>query len=188
MKGYKALHWDWSARPSLDGDGYHNKFGYFKYKIGGTYQMDVRPVFCEKGFHFCQSVSHAYVWYPNHFDIRICEIDTGDNAIVLKDTYKCVSDRITIVRELTPREIADEMIEEDVWCRNTINFDVYSTVCTACLYKSIQKFKQHPGTYVLWHDVRGRDRCPLQRELSKLEKRAEEWLAVLNTLKQEEKS
>ena len=186
MKGYKALHWDWSARPALDGEG-REKFGYFKYKIGGTYQMDGFPVLCTRGFHFCHSVSEVYVWYPYHFDTRVCEVDTGDDAIVRKDTYKYVTDKITIVRELTPREIMDKMIEEDFWYRGMINRDVYATVCTIGFKESIDLFRQSSGTYALWHGVTGRGRCPRPRDLPKLEKKADEWLAVLDSLKQEKK-
>lgn len=186
MKGYKALHWDMSARPSLDGEG-RKKFGCFKYKTGGSYSMDGRPVVCKSGFHFCHSVSEVYVWYPSHFDTRVCEVDTGDDAIVRKNTYKLVTNRITIVRELTPREIMDKMIEEDIWWRDKTSIYVYSTICTSGLEESIRFFRQNPGTYVLWNGVTGCVRCPRPRDLPKLEKRADEWLAVLNVTEQEKK-
>ena len=187
MKGYKALYWDLSARPSLKGEGERERFGCFKYRIGGTYSMDADPVFCETGFHFCRSVSGTYVWYPNHFDTRICEVAPRYDAIVLEETYKCVTNGIVIVRELTPREITDKWIEEDARCRLKASLDVYFSVYMDCLRISIDSFRKSPETYVLWNGVTGRPRCPRPRDMPKLEKRADEWLAVLGTLEKEEK-
>ena len=39
MKGYKVFNSDWTCRG-------------FQYEVGKTYEEDVKPECCERGFHF----------------------------------------------------------------------------------------------------------------------------------------
>lgn len=87
MKGYKAFGEDLTCRN-------------FKYKVGKTYSIDEEPVLCEIGFHFCKKLADCYMYYPIHESTRICEVEaTGD--IVEDSSGKCVTNKITIVREIT---------------------------------------------------------------------------------------
>ena len=41
VKGYKVFNPDWTCRG-------------FQYKVGKIYEEDVKPILCERGFHFCE--------------------------------------------------------------------------------------------------------------------------------------
>lgn len=87
MKGYKAFDSDLTCRN-------------FKYEIGHTYEMEGKPVICEKGFHFCKSIADTYKYYPGSDSTRICEVEAlGD--VVTDDNIKFCTNKIRIVREIT---------------------------------------------------------------------------------------
>ena len=87
MKGYKAFDSNLTCRN-------------FKYEIGHTYEMEDKPVICEKGFHFCKSITDTYKYYPKIDSTRICEVEAlGD--VVTDDNIKFCTNKIRIVREIT---------------------------------------------------------------------------------------
>ena len=43
MRGYKVFNPDWTC---ID----------MQYEVGKTYEMEERPIICERGFHFCEKV------------------------------------------------------------------------------------------------------------------------------------
>ena len=48
MKGYKVFNPDWTCRG-------------FQYNVGQVYEMDGKPVSCDRGFHFCTKVSDCTI-------------------------------------------------------------------------------------------------------------------------------
>jgi hypothetical protein len=91
MKGYKAFAIDWTCK---------NRF---QYEIGQTYKMDENEIkMCEKGFHFCRVPFDIFHYY-NHWDSKYAEISASGKILEAKD--KCVCSQITIVKELTFKEI-----------------------------------------------------------------------------------
>ena len=90
MKGYKVFEPDWTCRG-------------FQYEVGKTYEKDVTPEVCKRGFHFCKQAVDCFNYYP--FDpklkvaevIALGEIDEGEG--------KCCTNRIQIIREVSWEEL-----------------------------------------------------------------------------------
>lgn len=88
MKGYKAMEPDMTCRG-------------FKYEVGGVYETEELPVPCYTGFHFCEQPGQVFAYY-NRWESRVFEVDAL--GIVEVDGDKSCTDRIRIVRELSPAE------------------------------------------------------------------------------------
>lgn len=89
MKGYKAFNIDWTCRG-------------FQYEIGKTYEMDDKPVICEKGFHFCKELIDCFFYYPfDYIRTRIAEVEAFRDIEEGSDgTSKCCTNKIRIIREI----------------------------------------------------------------------------------------
>jgi hypothetical protein len=86
MKGYKAFNKDLQCRG-------------MQYEIGGTYELEDTPICCERGFHFCKSISDCYSFYDRSDETRICEVEAlGD--VVTNDDVKYCTNKIIVVREV----------------------------------------------------------------------------------------
>lgn len=85
VKGYKAFNKDWTCLG-------------FQYEVGKTYEMNGDIEMCERGFHFCENMKDCYRFYPFSEDTRIAEVRAEGE--VKKDGIKCVTDKITIIREI----------------------------------------------------------------------------------------
>ena len=86
MKGYKAFNSDLTCRG-------------MQYEIGKEYKFDGEPIPCRQGFHFCETISDCYKFYPMSDDTRICEVEaTGDIA---EEGVKRVTNVIKILAEIT---------------------------------------------------------------------------------------
>lgn len=46
VKGFKVFNPDWTCNPNGKP---------FQYAVGGTYEEDVKPMVCDRGFHFCEA-------------------------------------------------------------------------------------------------------------------------------------
>jgi len=90
VKGYKVFNPDWTCNG-------------FQYEVGKTYEEDVSPSVCGRGFHFCKRAVDCFNYYP--FDplnkvaevIALGEID--------EEHDKCCTNKIHIVREITWEEV-----------------------------------------------------------------------------------
>ena len=106
MKGYKMLNADMTAM-----------YGSMTYEVGKTYELKEEIIPCKQGFHFCEELTDCLYHYPNLDNSkRFFEIETGDNVIEKKD--KCVTDEITLIRELSLEEVF-EYIREN---KNKVNW------------------------------------------------------------------
>lgn len=94
MKGYKVFNSDWTCRG-------------FKYEVGKTYEEDVKPECCERGFHFCTKALDCFEYYAFDTSRHMAEVEAlGDISRNKYDTdSKCSTNKIRIVRELTWDEI-----------------------------------------------------------------------------------
>ena len=106
MTGWKAFYYDLTARPAEN--------VVFQYKVGRRYTMKEAPVICDQGFHFYPEFRDVYDYHGVEFDIRICEIKAGGDIATMEygllgPVRKAATNRITIVRELEPREIVEMM-------------------------------------------------------------------------------
>ena len=111
MKGYKMLKSDMTTI-----------YGNMKYETGRTYKLEDEIIPCENGYHFCEELIDCLQYYHNNNnDKRFFEIETGDNVIEKGD--KCVTDKITLIRELTIDEVFDYIREN----KNKVDWDIISS-------------------------------------------------------------
>jgi len=80
----------------------------FQYEIGKTYKIEGLPILCNRGFHFCDSVSDVYDYYSMSEDTRVCEVEPLGEIVKDTDGNKYVTNKIRIVREIkNPREASN---------------------------------------------------------------------------------
>ena len=92
MKGFKVFNSDWTCRG-------------FQYEVGKTFTEDVKPVCCERGFHFCTKAIDCFKHYVFFPDNKVAEVEAlGD---VDTSGSKCCTNKIRIVREVTWHELLD---------------------------------------------------------------------------------
>ena len=92
VKGYKVFNPDWTCRG-------------FRFEVGKTYEEDVTPSCCNRGFHFCTKASDCFSYYDFRSENKVAEvIALGDVDTSTKDT-KCCTNKIQIVREITWQEL-----------------------------------------------------------------------------------
>jgi hypothetical protein len=90
MKGYKVFNPDWTCRG-------------FLYEVGQTYEENVNPKTCSRGFHFCEKAVDCFNYYsfdPNNKVAEVLalgEVDTDGN--------KSCTNKIQIVREIPWEEL-----------------------------------------------------------------------------------
>ena len=94
MKGYKVFNPDWTCR------------GY-QFEIGKIFTEDIKPVCCDRGFHFCTKISDCFNYYDFNPNNKVAEIEALGNIDINKDGSKCSTNKIYIVRELTWYEVLD---------------------------------------------------------------------------------
>lgn len=96
MKGYKVFEPDWKCRG-------------FQYAVGKTFEEDVTPLCCHRGFHFCTELKDCFNYYPFHPNNKVAEvealgeIDAKINTEVAESKY--CTNKIKIVRELSWEEV-----------------------------------------------------------------------------------
>ena len=183
MKGYKAFYFDMTCRPTDD--------IVFQYEIGKTFSMDEPPVLCERGVHFWGSLRDVYSLYLASFHVRVCEVEAlGHNTMYFD---KIATDRIRIVREITPKELLamltgtiKEFKDDTELCRHyrrRAEWDILK------IRESLADYYNRCATFVLLNDVhlpvfRVGDATPEQREW--LIKRAREWEEAFKLVQEEE--
>lgn len=90
VKGYKVFNPDWTCRG-------------FQYEVGKTYEEDVTPSVCNRGFHFCKQAKDCFNYYLFSPKNKIAEvIAMGD---IVEEGNKCCTNKIKIEREITWEEL-----------------------------------------------------------------------------------
>ena len=92
MKGYKVFTSDWTCRG-------------FQYEVGKTYVHEGDIKLCDKGFHFCEKAKDCFDYYSFDSDNKVAEIEALGE--IKTDGKKSVTDKITIVREISWHELLD---------------------------------------------------------------------------------
>lgn len=87
MKGYKVFNPDWSCRE-------------MQYKVGTSYEMEDKPVVCNRGFHFCIKASDCFKFYDFNSQNKVAEIEAYGDIDQEADSSKCCTNKIKIVREI----------------------------------------------------------------------------------------
>ena len=90
VKGFKVFNPDWTCRG-------------FKYEVGKTYEEDVKPSVCGRGFHFCKQAKDCFNYYSFDPNNKVAEvIALGE---VAEGGGKCCTNKIKIVREISWEEL-----------------------------------------------------------------------------------
>jgi hypothetical protein len=90
VKGFKVFNPDWTCRG-------------FQYEVGKTFEEDVEPEVCERGFHFCKNPANCFSYYDFDSDNKVAEvIALGD---IDEICGKCCTNKIKIVREISWEEV-----------------------------------------------------------------------------------
>jgi len=90
VKGYKVFNPDWTC---ID----------FQYTCPGTFEEDVIPKVCDRGFHFCEKASDCFEYYSFNPKNKVAEvIALGE---VDSDGKKSCTNKIQIVREIPWDEV-----------------------------------------------------------------------------------
>lgn len=85
IKGYKIFNPNWTCRG-------------FQFEVGKIYKEDVKPMVCDKGFHFCEKAADCFNYYQFNPENKVAEvIALGE---VDSDGVKSCTDKIQIVREV----------------------------------------------------------------------------------------
>lgn len=94
MRGYKVFNPDWTCRD-------------FQFEVGKTYEEDVQPACCERGFHFCTKAVDCFEYYDFNPDNRVAEVEALGDIDTNNNDSKCSTNKIHIIREITWSEVLD---------------------------------------------------------------------------------
>ena len=94
MRGYKVFSSDWTCRG-------------FQFEVGKTYEENVTPLYCKRGFHFCTELKDCFNYYLFDPDNKIAEVEAlGDiDTESESNTSKHCTNKIKIIRELSWEEV-----------------------------------------------------------------------------------
>ena len=90
VKGYKVFNSDWTCRG-------------FQFEVGKTFEEDVTPDCCNRGFHFCEKPADCFSYYDFDSNNKVAEVI----ALGVIDTVgkKSCTNKIQIVREIPWQEV-----------------------------------------------------------------------------------
>ena len=92
MKGYKVFEPDWKCRG-------------FQYAVGKTYEEDVTPSCCSRGFHFCTELKDCFNYYSFDPNNKVAEIEALGEIDTEANGSKHCTNKIKIVREISWEEV-----------------------------------------------------------------------------------
>ena len=92
MEGYKVFEPDWTCRG-------------FQYEVGKTFEEDVTPVCCDRGFHFCKELKDCFNYYNFNPDNKVAKVVALGEIDEESDNSKCCTNKIQIVEEITWEEV-----------------------------------------------------------------------------------
>jgi hypothetical protein len=92
MQGYKVFNPDWTCKG-------------FQFEVGKTFEEDVTPVCCDRGFHFCKELKDCFNYYQFNPENKVAEIEALGDIDTQDDDSKCCTNKIKIVREISWEEV-----------------------------------------------------------------------------------
>ena len=92
IKGYKVFNPDWTCRD-------------FQYEVGKTFEDDVTPKCCSRGFHFCTKASDCFNYYDFNPENKVAEVLALGMVDTESGDTKCCTNKIQIVREISWQEL-----------------------------------------------------------------------------------
>ena len=113
VKGYKVFNADWTCRG-------------FQYVVGETFEEDVIPSCCNKGFHFCTKAADCFNYYQFDSNNKIAEIEAIGEIDTSPVDSKCCTNKIRIVKELSWNEVL-EIVNTGKGCTGLRNSGDYNS-------------------------------------------------------------
>ena len=111
VKGYKVFNPDWTCRG-------------FQYEVGKTYEENITPKTCSRGFHFCERASDCFNYYSFSSRNKVAEIVAlGD---IDTDGVKSCTNKIQIIREIPWDELL-KIVNKGKNCTGLRNTGDYNT-------------------------------------------------------------
>ena len=92
MEGYKVFEPDWKCRG-------------FQYEVGKTFEEDVEPDCCNRGFHFCKELKDCFNYYDFNPDNKVAKVIALGDIDEESDNSKCCTNKIQIVEEISWEEV-----------------------------------------------------------------------------------
>lgn len=92
MEGYKVFEPDWTCRG-------------FQYEVGKTFEEDVTPSCCNRGFHFCKELKYCFNYYPFNPDNKVAKVIALVEIDEESDDSKCCTNKIQIVEEISWEDV-----------------------------------------------------------------------------------
>lgn len=109
VKGFKVFNPDWTCNPNGKP---------FQYEVGGICEEDVKPMVCDRGFHFCEKAADCFNYYQFNPENKVAEvIALGE---VDSDGTKSCTNKIQIVREIPWQELL-EIVNTGKGCTGLCN-------------------------------------------------------------------
>lgn len=109
IRGFKVFNPDWTCNPNEKP---------FQYAVGGTYEEDVKPMVCDRGFHFCEKAADCFNYYQFNPENKVAEVlALGE---VDTDGTKSCTNKIQIVREIPWAELL-EIVNTGKGCTGLCN-------------------------------------------------------------------
>lgn len=92
MEDYKVFKPDWTCRG-------------FQYEVGKTFEEDVTPSCCNRGFHFCKELKDCFNYYPFNPDNKVAKVIALGEIDEESDDSKCCTNKIQIVEEISWEDV-----------------------------------------------------------------------------------
>ena len=92
MRGYKVFNPDWPCRG-------------FQYAVGKTFEENVIPLYCKRGFHFCTELKDCFNYYRFDPDNKVAEVEALGDINIEPNTSRRCTNKIKIIRELSWEEV-----------------------------------------------------------------------------------
>lgn len=113
IRGYKVFNPDWTCRG-------------FQYKVGETFEEDITPECCNRGFHFCTKASDCFSYYGFNPENKVAEVLALGTVDTKPDNTKCCTNKIQIVREISWQELLT-IVNTGKGCTGLCNTGSYNT-------------------------------------------------------------
>ena len=92
MEGYKVFEPDWTCMG-------------FQYEVGKTFEEDVTPSCCNRGFHFCKELKDCFNYYSFNPDNKVAKVIALGEIDEESDDSKCCTNKIQIVEEISWEDV-----------------------------------------------------------------------------------
>jgi hypothetical protein len=94
MKGYKVFNPDWTCRG-------------FQFEVGKTFEEDVEPSCCDRGFHFCKELKDCFTYYKFDPNNKVAEVEAVGDIDTHSNDTKCSTNKLRVIREITWHEVIE---------------------------------------------------------------------------------